>query len=118
MTKYVLSATLDHSDWQNTVFLSSLDGIKKLKASEGSDITIYGFAVHNGWPFITQAFIRPIYAATHPLYRHLWASALAVTSLSALPILHLLKRPARLLPPSIRYSNRLAPVRDNVLLFF
>lgn len=42
MTKYVLSTTRDHSDWQNTVFLSGLDDIKKLKDSEGSNITIWG----------------------------------------------------------------------------
>jgi len=42
MTKYVLSTTRKHSDWQNTIFLSSLGDIKKLKDSEGSDITIWG----------------------------------------------------------------------------
>jgi dihydrofolate reductase len=42
MTKYVLSTTRNHSDWQNTVFLSSLDDIKKLKEVEGSDIMIWG----------------------------------------------------------------------------
>jgi dihydrofolate reductase len=42
MTKYVLSTTRNHSDWQNTVFLSSLEDIKKLKDSEGPDIRIWG----------------------------------------------------------------------------
>ncbi len=42
MTKYVLSTTRNQSDWQNTVFLSGLDDIKKLKDSDGSNITIWG----------------------------------------------------------------------------
>lgn len=42
MNKYVLSTTRDHSEWENTIFLSSLDDIKKLKASEGSNITVWG----------------------------------------------------------------------------
>ncbi|MCC8424923.1 dihydrofolate reductase family protein [Mucilaginibacter sp. UR6-11] len=42
MTKYVLSTTRNHSNWQNVVFISSLDDIKKLKVSAGSDIRIWG----------------------------------------------------------------------------
>ena len=41
-TKYVLSNTLSTSDWNNTVFLKSLEDIKKLKNSEGSDIQVWG----------------------------------------------------------------------------
>src|ERR1700743_2944993 len=41
MTKYVLSTTRDHSDWENPKFLSGLDDIKKLKDTEGSDITVW-----------------------------------------------------------------------------
>jgi len=41
-TKYVLSKTLTKSDWQNTVFLESVEGIEKLKDSEGSDIQVWG----------------------------------------------------------------------------
>lgn len=40
--KYVLSNTMDSSDWQNTVFLKSLADIKKLKNSEGTDIKVWG----------------------------------------------------------------------------
>jgi len=41
-TKYVLSKTLTKSDWQNTVFLESVEDIEKLKDSEGSDIQVWG----------------------------------------------------------------------------
>ena len=56
VTKYVMSNTMDKSDlpdgmqgWQNSVFLKSIDDIKKLKnmpdgrqGSEGSDIQVHG----------------------------------------------------------------------------
>ena len=42
VTKYVMSATMDKSDWKNSVFLKSVDDIKKLKNSEGSDIQVHG----------------------------------------------------------------------------
>ncbi|MFB0496968.1 dihydrofolate reductase [Mucilaginibacter sp. OAE612] len=42
VTKYVLSNTKDKSDWNNSVFLKSVDDIKKLKNSEGSDIKVWG----------------------------------------------------------------------------
>jgi dihydrofolate reductase len=42
VTKYVMSTTLDKSDWQNSVVLKSVDDIKKIKASEGSDIKVHG----------------------------------------------------------------------------
>lgn len=42
VTKYVLSNTMKESDWENTEFLTSVDDIKKLKNSEGSDIKIWG----------------------------------------------------------------------------
>jgi len=46
-TKYVLSNTMKKSDpiaigWKNTVFIESLEDIKKLKNSEGSDIQVWG----------------------------------------------------------------------------
>ena len=47
--KYVMSSTLKNSDqpagqavWKNSVFLKSVDDIKKLKESEGSDIHVHG----------------------------------------------------------------------------
>jgi dihydrofolate reductase len=40
--KYVLSTTRENSAWRNTTFLKSLEDIKKLKHSEGSDIHVWG----------------------------------------------------------------------------
>jgi dihydrofolate reductase len=42
VTKYCASTTLDKSDWQNSVFLKSIDDIKKLRDSEGSPISVIG----------------------------------------------------------------------------
>lgn len=42
VTKYVMSNTIDKSDWQNSVFLKSVDDIKKLRNSDGSDIQVHG----------------------------------------------------------------------------
>ena len=44
VTKYVMSHSLDHSDWKNSVFLKNVDAVKKLKASEGADIKVHGSA--------------------------------------------------------------------------
>ncbi|MCW3091738.1 MAG: folA [Ferruginibacter sp.] len=41
-TKYVLSKTINKSDWKNPVFLKSLADIKKLKNSNGADIQVHG----------------------------------------------------------------------------
>jgi dihydrofolate reductase len=41
-TKYVLSETIEKSDWKNSVFLKSLADIEKLKNSKGSDIQVWG----------------------------------------------------------------------------
>ena len=42
VTKYVLSTTRTKSDWNAVVFFNSLAAIKKLKASEGSHIQVWG----------------------------------------------------------------------------
>ena len=42
VTKYVMSSTLEKSDWKNSVFLKSVEDIKKLKQSEGSEIQVHG----------------------------------------------------------------------------
>ena len=42
VTKYVLSNTMDKSDWQNTVFLKSLEEIKNLKNTDGHDLQVHG----------------------------------------------------------------------------
>ena len=41
-TKYILSKTIKNSNWKNTVFLESLEDIKQLKISKGSDIQVWG----------------------------------------------------------------------------
>ncbi|MES2371426.1 MAG: dihydrofolate reductase family protein [Bacteroidota bacterium] len=41
-TKYVMSKTMEKSDWKNTVFIESVEDIKKLKNSEGADIQVWG----------------------------------------------------------------------------
>lgn len=45
VTKYVVSGTPGKSDWQNSVFLTSVDDIKKLKDSDGSDLHVIGSSV-------------------------------------------------------------------------
>ena len=42
VTKYVLSNTLEKSDWQNCVFLKSIADIEKLKKSNGADLHVWG----------------------------------------------------------------------------
>jgi dihydrofolate reductase len=42
VTKYCASTTLEKSDWSNSVFLKSVDDIKKLKDGEGSTINVIG----------------------------------------------------------------------------
>jgi len=42
VAKYVLSGTKDKSDWNNSVFLTGIEDIKKLKNSDGSDLKVWG----------------------------------------------------------------------------
>ncbi len=42
VTKYCVSGTLDKSDWKNSVFLKSVDDIKKLKDSGDADLQVIG----------------------------------------------------------------------------
>ena len=41
-TKYILSTTIERSDWDRTVFIKDLAGIKQLKESDGPDIQVWG----------------------------------------------------------------------------
>lgn len=41
-SKYVLSNTRSQTDWKNTVFIQSLEDIKKIKESSGPDIQVWG----------------------------------------------------------------------------
>src|SRR5688500_18069282 len=42
VTKYVVSETLQKTDWQNSVILRNLKDIQNLKNSDGSDIQVHG----------------------------------------------------------------------------
>jgi dihydrofolate reductase len=42
VTKYVMSKTIKKSDWKNTVFLTSVVDIQKLKETDGSDLQVHG----------------------------------------------------------------------------
>lgn len=42
VTKYVMSKSMKESDWKNSVFLTSLADVEKLKKSDGSDIQVWG----------------------------------------------------------------------------
>ncbi|WP_216934590.1 MULTISPECIES: dihydrofolate reductase family protein [unclassified Acinetobacter] len=44
VNKYVLSSSLEYSDWQNTLFLKSIDDVINLKALGDGDIRVYGSA--------------------------------------------------------------------------
>lgn len=67
VTKYVLSNTMDKSDWQNSVFLKSIDDIKKLRGSEGSDIQVHGSGN------LIQTLLK------HDLVDELWLKTFPVT---------------------------------------
>jgi dihydrofolate reductase len=42
VTKYVVSNSLEGPDWQNSVFLKSVDDIKALKMLDGPDLQVHG----------------------------------------------------------------------------
>jgi dihydrofolate reductase len=67
VTKYVVSNTMDKSDWQNSVFLKSVDDIKKLRNSEGSDLKVYGSGN------LVQTLLK------HDLVNELWLMTYPVT---------------------------------------
>ena len=67
VTKYVMSSTMDKSDWQNSVFLKSVDDIRKLKGSEGSDIQVHGSGN------LIQTLLK------HDLVDELWLKTFPVT---------------------------------------
>ena len=67
VTKYVMSNTMDKSNWQNSVFLKSVDDIKTLKKSEGSAIQVHG----------SDNLIQTL--LTHDLVDELWLKTFPVT---------------------------------------
>ncbi|WP_454804686.1 dihydrofolate reductase family protein [Mucilaginibacter phyllosphaerae] len=42
VTKYVFSHTVIKSDWENCVFITNIEDVKKIKNSKGSEIKIWG----------------------------------------------------------------------------
>jgi len=42
VTKYCVSTTEGTSDWNNSLFLTDVDGIKKIKAGDGGDLKVHG----------------------------------------------------------------------------
>jgi dihydrofolate reductase len=42
VTKYVLSTSMNSSDWENSVFLQRVEDIAKLKNTEGTDLIVWG----------------------------------------------------------------------------
>jgi len=67
VTKYVMSNTMDKSNWQNSVFLKGVDEIKQLKDSEGSDIQVHGSGN------LIQTLL------THDLVDELWLKTFPIT---------------------------------------
>jgi len=72
VTKYVMSTTMDKSDvdksgWQNSVLLKSIDDVKTLKNSEGSDIQVHGSGN------LVQTLLK------HDLVDELWLKTLPIT---------------------------------------
>jgi len=67
VTKYVISNTIEKSDWENSVFLKSVDDIKKLKDSEGSDIQVHGSSI------LVQALLK------HDMVDELWLKTFPIT---------------------------------------
>ncbi|HZT42903.1 MAG TPA: dihydrofolate reductase family protein [Chthonomonadaceae bacterium] len=67
VTKYVLSSTLEKSDWNNSVFLKSVEDIQNLKNSQGSDIQVHGSG------HLAQTLFR------HDLVDELWLKTFPVT---------------------------------------
>ena len=65
--KYVMSSIMEKSDWKNSVFLKSVDDIKKLKNSEGSDIQVHGSGN------LTQTLLK------HDLVDELWLKTFPIT---------------------------------------
>ena len=62
-----MSTTLKKSDWKNAIILESLEDIKKLKNSEGSDLQVHGSGN------LVQTLLK------HDLVDELWLKTFPVT---------------------------------------
>lgn len=67
VTKYVMSTTRTESDWENTVFITSVDDIKKLKEEDGLDLQVHGSGK------LIQSLLK------HDLVDELWLKFFPVT---------------------------------------
>jgi dihydrofolate reductase len=67
VTKYVMSNTMDQSDWNNSVFLKNVDDIKKLKNAEGSALQVHGSSN------LIQTLLK------HDLVDELWLKTFPIT---------------------------------------
>jgi dihydrofolate reductase len=66
-TKYVLSKTMNKSDWKNSVFFKSVDDIKKVKESKGADLQVHGSGE------VIQTLLK------HDLVDELWLKIFPIT---------------------------------------
>lgn len=66
-TKYVLSNTINKSDWKNSVFLKDVNEIKQIKKSDGADLQVHGSGV------LVQTLLK------HDLVDELWLKIFPVT---------------------------------------
>jgi dihydrofolate reductase len=66
-TKYVLSKIMKISDWKNSVFLTNVNDIKKVKESEGADLQVHGSGE------LIQTLLK------HDLVDELWLKIFPVT---------------------------------------
>jgi len=67
VTKYVMSRSMDKAEWKNSVVLKSVEDIKKLKESEGSDIQVHGSGN------LVQSLLK------HDLVDELWLKTFPIT---------------------------------------
>ena len=67
VTKYVMSNTMEKSDWKNSVFLKSVDDIKTLRNSGGSDLQVHGSGN------LVQTLLK------HDLVDELWLKTFPIT---------------------------------------
>lgn len=65
--KYVMSETLETSDWENTLFLTSVEDIKQLKNFKGPDLQVHGSGN------LIQTLLR------HDLVDELWLKTFPLT---------------------------------------
>jgi len=64
--KYVVSETMENTDWENTIFLHGVEEVKKIKDSDGPDLQVWGSSM------LIQALLKndlvdELWLITHPL---------------------------------------------------